>query len=91
MSHDDITIIARSVESTNVWLKELAGELGVEDRNDAYAALRGVLHALRDHLTVDETTPTGGATAHAGPRHLLRGLEPRGQVVRRPGRARVPA
>lgn len=54
MSHHDVTIIARSVESTNIWLKELADELGVDDRNYAYGALRGVLHALRDRLTVDE-------------------------------------
>lgn len=54
MSHHDVTIIARSVESTNVWLKELAGELGTDDRDYAYGAMRGVLHALRDRLTVDE-------------------------------------
>lgn len=49
----DPSIIERSVEKTHVWLKELAGELGVEDRVYAYRALRAVLHTLRDRLTVD--------------------------------------
>ncbi|MGH2834636.1 MAG: DUF2267 domain-containing protein [Solirubrobacteraceae bacterium] len=53
MSDIDPSIIERSVEKTHVWLKELAEELGVEDRQYAYRALRAVLHALRDRLTVD--------------------------------------
>jgi len=47
------SIIERSVEKAHIWLKELAAELGVEDRQYAYRALRAVLHALRDRLTVD--------------------------------------
>jgi uncharacterized protein (DUF2267 family) len=35
------------------WLNELMAELGWDDRHRAYQALRAVLHALRDHLTVD--------------------------------------
>jgi uncharacterized protein (DUF2267 family) len=53
MSDVEPSIIERSVEKTHIWLKELAGELGVEDRQYAYRALRAVLHALRDRLTVD--------------------------------------
>lgn len=49
----DPSIIERSVEKTHIWLKELEAELGVEDRHYAYRALRAVLHALRDRLTVD--------------------------------------
>jgi uncharacterized protein (DUF2267 family) len=51
----DPSIIERSVEKTHVWLKELADELGDEDRHYAYRALRAVLHALRDRLPVDVT------------------------------------
>ena len=47
-------IIRQSVEKAHVWLNELAGELGTEDRQDAYRALRAVLHTLRDRLGVDE-------------------------------------
>ena len=53
MSDVEPSIIERSVEKAHIWLKELAGELGVEDRQYAYRALRAVLHALRDRLTVD--------------------------------------
>jgi uncharacterized protein (DUF2267 family) len=34
-------------------LSEVDEELGGEDRECAYRALRAVLHALRDRLTVD--------------------------------------
>jgi uncharacterized protein (DUF2267 family) len=50
---DDPSIIEHSVEKTQVWLKEIAQALGVEDRVYAYRVLRAVLHTLRDRLTVD--------------------------------------
>ena len=46
MSDVDPSIIERSVEKTHVWLKELGEELGGEDRQYAY-------RALRDRLPVD--------------------------------------
>jgi uncharacterized protein (DUF2267 family) len=49
----NVAVIDRSVEKTNVWLKEVSVDLG-GDRDDAYKALRAVLHVLRDRLTVDE-------------------------------------
>jgi uncharacterized protein (DUF2267 family) len=53
MSDTDPAIIERSVEKAHIWPKELTEELGVEDRQYAYRALRAVLHTLRDRLTVD--------------------------------------
>jgi uncharacterized protein (DUF2267 family) len=50
----DPDVIARNVEKTHVWLNELAEELGIEDRQEAYRVLRAFLHAVRDRLTVDE-------------------------------------
>ena len=47
------SIIQRSSEKTEIWLKEIARELDDEDRQYAYRALRAVLHTLRDRLTVD--------------------------------------
>jgi uncharacterized protein (DUF2267 family) len=49
----DATIIERSVEKAHIWLNEIARELGQEDRQYAYRAMRAVLHTLRDRLTVD--------------------------------------
>ena len=53
MSEPDPDIIEHSVEKAHIWLKEVAAEMGDEDRQSAYRALRAVLHTLRDRLTVD--------------------------------------
>ena len=39
-----------TVQDTNLWLKGLSAELGDCERQEAFAALRAVLHALRDRL-----------------------------------------
>lgn len=44
----------RTIQETNTWLHEIAEKMGNPDRHLAYHALRGVLFALRDRLTVDE-------------------------------------
>lgn len=48
------SIIERSVEKAHIWLDEVAGQLGSDDRWQAYRVLRAYLHAVRDRLTVDE-------------------------------------
>ena len=53
MSQTEPSIIERNVEQAHVWLKEVAYELGEDDHRYAYRALRAVLHALRDRLSVD--------------------------------------
>jgi uncharacterized protein (DUF2267 family) len=53
MTEAEPSIIDRSVEKAHIWLNEIAAELGSEDRQYAYRALRAVLHTLRDRLTVD--------------------------------------
>ncbi len=37
-----------------MWINEMAAELGIADEDRAYLALRAGLHALRDRLTVEE-------------------------------------
>lgn len=46
----------KTVEKTNRILKEIEQAMGwpKERRNQSYAALRAVLHAIRDRLTVEE-------------------------------------
>ena len=46
-------IIERSTEKANIWLGDVAAELGDDDRQYAYRVLRAVLHVLRDRLTID--------------------------------------
>lgn len=69
MSTTGLEAIDATVQKTNAWLTSIMGcEPGL-GRHDAYAALRAVLHALRDRLTVD-------AAAHLGAQMpmLVRGL-----------------
>jgi uncharacterized protein (DUF2267 family) len=47
-------IIERSAEAAHIWYRDAANELGTEDLHYAGRALRAVLHALRDRLTVEE-------------------------------------
>ncbi len=58
-----------TLHKTHAWLKAAMEALGTEDRHRAYMALRAVLHALRDRLTVEEA-----AQLAAGLPMLLRGL-----------------
>jgi uncharacterized protein (DUF2267 family) len=44
----------KAVQKAYEWLDEIDAELGWSDRERAYAALRGTLHAVRDRLPVDE-------------------------------------
>lgn len=49
-----LDVMDRTIHDTNVWLKEISEEMEHPDRQMAYHALRGVLFALRDRLTVEE-------------------------------------
>lgn len=53
------SVIDRNVEKTNRWLNEISEELGVDDDQASYRALRAFLHTLRDRLTVDEAAQLG--------------------------------
>jgi uncharacterized protein (DUF2267 family) len=44
----------RTIHATNTWLSEIADEIGPEDAQIAYHALRGTLFATRDRLPVEE-------------------------------------
>jgi uncharacterized protein (DUF2267 family) len=54
MSMTGLDVFDTTVQKTNSWLKDVMAELGWEDRQRAYLALRSTLHALRDRLTIDE-------------------------------------
>lgn len=54
MSSTGLDVFDSTLQQTNEWLGDINAALGWGDRNLAYEALRGTLHAVRDHLTVDE-------------------------------------
>jgi uncharacterized protein (DUF2267 family) len=50
-----LAVFDSTVQQTYEWLQAITNELGWGDHSRAYLALRGTLHALRDHLVVDES------------------------------------
>jgi len=48
-----------SVQKSDKWLNEVKEELHLQNRHQAYTALRAVLQTLRDRLTVDESANLG--------------------------------
>jgi len=54
-----LDVFDRTVQITNLWLKELMDALGWDDRHQAYQGLRTTLHALRDRLTLAEMAQLG--------------------------------
>jgi uncharacterized protein (DUF2267 family) len=58
-----------TLQVTNAWITDLATRLGWSDHHHAYIALRAVLHALRDRLSVEHV-----ATLSAQLPMLVRGF-----------------
>lgn len=54
MSATGLEVFDDTIQKTNIWLKEISETLGRDNRRLAYRALRAVLHALRDRMTVEE-------------------------------------
>ena len=59
MSLPHIGVFSKTLEKSHQWIQELMDELGWVDSQKTYRAFRVVLHALRDHLTVEETVQLG--------------------------------
>ncbi|MBE0480137.1 MAG: DUF2267 domain-containing protein [Dehalococcoidia bacterium] len=54
MTTTGLSAFETTVHKTNAWLKEIMEEMGWDDRHRAYIALRAVLRALRDRMTIQE-------------------------------------
>lgn len=54
-----LAILDRSVQKTNVWLRDVNCELSWFTFQRGYLALRAVLHALRDRLSTSEVAQFG--------------------------------
>jgi len=61
MAQTGFTSFNTTVDKTNHLLHEIEESFGwpKDRRNQSYAALRGLLHALRDRLTVEEAAQLG--------------------------------
>ena len=54
-----LAILGRSVQKTNIWLRDVNSELSWFTFQRGYLALRAVLHALRDRLSTPEIAQFG--------------------------------
>lgn len=69
MSHQGLPAFESTLHTSYTWLNDLMEELDWDDRHRAYQALRAVLHAVRDRLTIDEAADLGAQLPM-----LLRGM-----------------
>jgi len=59
----------KTVQESNLWLKDVMERLNTNDRHHAYSTLRAVLHALRDRIGPENAAHLGAQLPM-----LLRGL-----------------
>jgi uncharacterized protein (DUF2267 family) len=59
MSSTGLAVFERTLHETNLWLKELMEEMGLDSREDAYAALKATFHALRDRIGPENAVHLG--------------------------------
>ena len=59
MSSTGLAVFDKTLHETNLWLKELMEALGVDGREDAYAALKATLHVLRDRIGPENAVHLG--------------------------------
>jgi uncharacterized protein (DUF2267 family) len=59
MSQTGLAVFDKTIQETNGWLKTVAGQLGTDDREHAYTALKATLHALRDRIGAENASHLG--------------------------------
>jgi uncharacterized protein (DUF2267 family) len=59
MNWTGLDVFDHSITRTNAWLKEFMQELNSTDRREAYHALCGVLHTVRDQMDTEAAVRFG--------------------------------
>ncbi len=59
MATTGLSVFDKTLQETNAWLKIVMAHLKTDDREHAYAALKGTLHALRDRIGPGNATHLG--------------------------------
>ncbi|HEX2135739.1 MAG TPA: DUF2267 domain-containing protein [Microvirga sp.] len=81
MSATGLDVFDKTLQSTHTWLNEI-GEVIGPDKQRCYHALRAVLHALRDRLTVEEASHLGAQLPILVRGIYYDGYRPAGKPVR---------
>src|SRR5437764_1088993 len=58
-AQDHLDVVDTTVQKTYAWINDLSEELGGVSRRESYHVLRGMLHVLRDRLSIDEAVQLG--------------------------------
>ena len=82
MTQTGLPAFDNTVQTTNTWLNDLMLELGKDDRHLAYSAMRSVLHALRDRLTVEHASALGAQMPMLVRGFYFEGYKPHGKPTR---------
>src|SRR5947207_11680413 len=59
MKFTGLDVFDSTIQRTNTWLKDLMQELNWSDHRKTYLAFRCVLHAVRDHLPIEDAVYVG--------------------------------